>query len=160
MCKQSKQSKRSKRSSARARRVVSTLSVASFCMVVGACATSSSSGDVAIKSVRLGQKKVGTAAPAVAGENVPAIKIDTVGFPSSWPKVVVFNVDPAGAYLADAAGKKIRELDTSGARSYGLDAASQDQVWQLDLGDVWTPRDDLYIVRVNSALKNSYRHSI
>jgi endoglucanase len=132
------------RASGRIRSVSNTPRFLLTCLALGlslsACVTASNggggTGDSAIKTVQLGKQKVGTPAPAVAGENVPAIKVDTVGFPADWPKVVIFNVDPTGAYLADATGKKLRDIDTSGAKAHGLDAASQDQVWQVDIGEL------------------------
>ena len=37
------------------------------------------------------------------GQNVSAIKVDTVGYPSGWTKLAVFNVDLACAGMARAA---------------------------------------------------------
>src|SRR5262245_31382682 len=45
------------------------------------------------------------AAPAMPGKNVPAIKVNTVGYPASWRKLAIFNVEPRGAVVKDAAGK-------------------------------------------------------
>src|SRR5690348_8624907 len=41
------------------------------------------------------------AAPAMPGKNVPAIKVDTVGYPPAWRKLAVFNVAPVGAVVKD-----------------------------------------------------------
>lgn len=72
------------------------------------------------------------AAPAVPGKNVPAIKVDTVGYPSGWRKTVVLNVPPEkGKVLLKADGQAPLVLE--GARGRGLDPASKDPVWELDL---------------------------
>src|SRR5262245_60066029 len=39
------------------------------------------------------------AAPAMPGVNVPAIKVDTVGYPAAWRKIAIFNVEPKGAVV-------------------------------------------------------------
>src|SRR4051812_46009491 len=47
------------------------------------------------------------AAPAMPGKNVPAIKVDTVGYPPAWRKLAIFNVAPVGAVVKDEAGKVV-----------------------------------------------------
>lgn len=100
-----------------------------------ACSTSSVSADANIATVALGKQADALAAPAVPGVNVPAIKVDTVGYPSSWPKVVIFNVDPAGAQLFDANGQAVGPIEAT-PKALGEDAASKDPVWQVDLGEL------------------------
>src|SRR4051812_36348605 len=47
------------------------------------------------------------AAPAMPGKNVPAIKVDTVGYATEWRKLAIFNVRPEGAVVKDEAGKVV-----------------------------------------------------
>ncbi|HEV8247646.1 MAG TPA: hypothetical protein VGP93_17850, partial [Polyangiaceae bacterium] len=44
------------------------------------------------------------AAPAVPGVNVPAIKVDTVGYPATWRKLAIFNIEPKNAAVRDDKG--------------------------------------------------------
>jgi len=93
-----------------------------------------------VKTVRLGRDRpAGQAAPAMPGVNVPAIKVDTVGFPIGWRKIVVFNVAPEGAVVKDARGKVVLAIDKARVAERGVDEASQDPVWQVDLSDLDTP---------------------
>lgn len=94
-----------------------------------------------MKTVRLGKgtAAAAVAAPAVPGKNVPAIKVDTVGYPVGWPKIVVFNVDPAGAVVKDERGKTVVTVAAAAISPRGLDAASQDPVWQVDLSALDQP---------------------
>src|SRR5271167_3550142 len=69
-------------------------------------------------------------APAMPGKNVPAIKVDTVGYPSGWPKMAVFNVDPKGAVIKDEKGKVVYKVKAADVQSFGEDPASKDKVWQ------------------------------
>jgi endoglucanase len=67
------------------------------------------------------------------GVNVPAIKVDTVGYPILWQKLALFNVDPsAGALVRDAAGKVAYTFRPEDVKSRGLDESSQDLVWQAN----------------------------
>jgi endoglucanase len=92
------------------------------------------------KTVVLGKAGAGgTAAPAMPGKNVPAIKVDTVGYPTGWPKLVVFNVSPAGAIVKDAAGKRVLTIEPARISERGTDAASQDPVWQVDISELDKP---------------------
>lgn len=94
----------------------------------------------AVKTVALGKTSgPGVPAPAMPGVNVPAIKVDTVGFPVGWRKVVVFNVPPVGAEVRDAAGQVVLVVDAARVREVGVDEASQDPVWQVDLTSLDTP---------------------
>jgi endoglucanase len=82
----------------------------------------------------------GRAAPAMPGVNVPAIKVNTVGYEPSWRKIVVFNVDPAGATVEDAAdGRTVMTIGPAQVSRRGIDPASRDPVWQVDLSDLRAP---------------------
>jgi endoglucanase len=88
--------------------------------------------------VQLGKAKQGVdAAPAMPGVNVPSIKVNTVGYHSGWKeKFVILNVAPQGAFVEDVSGEKIRDIDPATAVDRGVDEASQDPVWQVDLGEL------------------------
>jgi endoglucanase len=81
-----------------------------------------------------GEEAKGVPAPAMPGKNVPAIKVNTVGYPSAWKKIVVFNVDPTGAQVKDAAGKLVTTIERGEDR--GIDEASRDPTWQVDLSSL------------------------
>ena len=70
--------------------------------------------------------------PAMPGKNVPAIKVDTVGYPSGWPKMAVFNVNPKGAVIKTEKGKVAYKVKAADIHSFGVDPASKDPVWQVD----------------------------
>ncbi len=108
-----------------------------------------------IKTVVLGSDQVaGVAGPAMPGKNVPAIKVDTVGFPTGWRKIVVFNVAPTGAVVKDAAGKVVVTIDDRRVSARGVDAASKDPVWQVDLSDLDQP--GWYTVEVGAAVSDRF----
>src|SRR5262245_58170934 len=116
------------------RRARFTAVVVMVMLVVTGC---SAPQTAATKTVVLGEGPTGgTAAPAMPGKNVPAIKVNTVGYPTSWPKIVVFNVPPVGAVVKDAAGKVVLAIEPSRVSERGVDAASQDPVWQVDVSDL------------------------
>jgi endoglucanase len=101
----------------------------------------SQGGAATIKTVVLTQAAVkarkGEAAPAVAGKNVPAIKVNTVGYEMGWRKIAIFNVEPKNAVVKDArSGKTVLEIPASKIEARGLDVASQDQTWQVDFSDL------------------------
>lgn len=81
------------------------------------------------------------AAPAMPGVNVEAIKVDTVGYPVGWQKVAILNFEPAEVHLeaADAPGVAVFTVDPSRFEAKGIDAASQDPVWQVDFSAFDTP---------------------
>jgi endoglucanase len=111
-------------------------------LVIAAAATACApapGGD--LRTVQLGPSAAsgGAPRPAMPGQNVPAIKVDTVGYPVGWAKIVVFNVPPAGAVVKDAAGQVVLTVDAARIRERGIDAASQDPVWQVDLSDLERP---------------------
>ena len=94
-----------------------------------------------VKTVDVASQKRGNAkpAPAVPGKNVPAIKVDTVGYPSGWSKLAIFNVEPKGAVLKDEKGKVVWTASEGDVKDRGLDEASQDKVWQVDFSAFKTP---------------------
>lgn len=111
------------------------------------------SGDGAVKTVQLGKQVNAQAAPAQPGVNVPAIKVDTVGYPEAWPKVVVFNVNPEGAVVKDAGGQVVTTIEASAVVDFGLDEASQDPVWQVDLGTLAAGR---YTIEAGDAASDAF----
>jgi endoglucanase len=135
--------KRPKARSARIRGVRGVaLATACGALFVGVSPGCSSTGASKGKSetVVLGKgRKQGTAAPAMPGVNVPAIKVDTVGYPTGWRKVAIWNVEPKDAVVKDASGKVVLRIPASAIVSKGKDEASQDPVWQVDLSELKTP---------------------
>jgi len=92
------------------------------------------------KTVVLGKARpAGKPAPAMPGVNVPAIKVDTVGYPGSWRKIAIWNVEPRNPVVKDASGKVVLQIPQSAISSRGVDAASKDPVWQVDLSQLKTP---------------------
>ncbi len=117
----------------RSRSTVTVLAV----VILSACSGAPPQG---VKTVVIGDSAAaGTPAPAVPGGNVPAVKVDTVGFPVGWRKIVVFNVAPSGAVVKDEAGTVVLSVDPARVSARGLDLASQDPVWQVDLSDLDEP---------------------
>jgi endoglucanase len=76
-------------------------------------------------------------APAMPGQNVSAIKVDTIGYPAGWTKLAVFNVEPRGAVIRDASGKAVYTMTDASSKKLGVDRSSGDPVWQVD----FTPFD-------------------
>jgi len=62
------------------------------------------------------------------GKNVPAIKVDTVGYPTAWRKLAIFNVAPASAVVKDEAGTVVYMFKPSDVVDKGQDPASLDPV--------------------------------
>src|SRR5688572_12868468 len=60
----------------------------------GPAPASGSSGGLKVVSLGASGKAQGKPAPAHPGKNVPAIKVDTVGYEADWKKLVIFNVEP------------------------------------------------------------------
>jgi endoglucanase len=111
--------------------------------LAGACssATQQAGPTQPVKTVVLTQAaakaKRGVAAPAKPGVNVPAIKINTVGYETSWRKIAIFNVEPKGAVVKDAkSGKTVLTIAANKIEARGLDEASQDQAWQVDFSEL------------------------
>src|SRR5436190_15092491 len=95
-----------------------------------------------LKVVSLGGagKTQGAPAPAQPGKNVPAIKVDTVGYEVGWKKIVIFNIEPRNAVVSDVrSGTLALRIDAARIQARGLDAASKDQVWQVDITDLRKP---------------------
>jgi len=86
------------------------------------------------------------ARPASPGENVPAIKVNTVGYPLDWPKQAVFNVPPKGAVVENEAGDVIYEFTPETLTEHGVDECSGDAVWQGDFSTL--RRKGVYRIRV------------
>ncbi len=86
-----------------------------------------------------GSRHPGTPAPAMPGINVPAIKINSVGYPTGWKKIAIFNVAPHQAAVVDAEGKTVFEIDDRLVTHHGIDEASKDPVWQVDLSALAIP---------------------
>ena len=102
---------------------------------------SESSGE--IKTIVLGQGGGGGAqgkpAPAMPGENVPAIKVNTVGYPTGWKKIAIFNIEPNGAVVVSDSGKEVLKIGEEMVDARGTDEASKDPVWQVDLSSLKSP---------------------
>ena len=108
------------------------------------------------------------------GKNVPAIKVNTVGYEVGWKKIAIFNVEPKQAILKDAAsGKTVLAIEAKQVTAKGTDAASQDPVWQVDFSafdkpgnyklasggaesDVFEIGKNLYRTAVVAGLKSFY----
>jgi endoglucanase len=86
-----------------------------------------------------------------AAEWIPALKVNTVGYPTTWRKIAVFNVEPIGVEvrrLTPARGRGGRQgSDTAPAltiapaqvKDCGIDRASGDRVWQVDFSALCEP---------------------
>jgi endoglucanase len=79
------------------------------------------------------------AAPAMPGKNVPAIKVNTVGYPPGWRKLAIFNVPPQGAVVKDTSGHVAYAFVAEDFVDKGKDPASLDLVWQADFSALVTP---------------------
>ena len=66
------------------------------------------------------------------GVNVPAIKVNTVGYPPDWAKLAVFNVPPEGAVVRAVGGEVAYTVAAGDVRARGQDPASGDDVWWVD----------------------------
>ncbi len=80
--------------------------------------------------------------PDVGADSIPPVKVNTVGYPTSWRKVAVFTVEPVGVtvHKLGKAGP-VPALPPGGlaVRDCGLDRASGDRVWQVDFSAVRRP---------------------
>jgi endoglucanase len=106
-------------------------------VMVSGCAPPASGA--AARMATPGQGDVATPSPAMPGQNVPAIKVDTVGYPVGWRKIVVFNVAPAHAVVKDAAGAVVLAIAADRISERGVDPASKDPVWQADISELDVP---------------------
>ena len=95
---------------------------------------------VKLKVVSLGGagETQGAPSPAIPGKNVPAIKVDTVGYEVGWKKIVIFNIEPRNAVVSDVRSGTAVRIDAPhpGARPR---RPSKDQVWQVDITDLRKP---------------------
>ncbi len=98
------------------------------------------------------QPALGT--PALPGVNVPAIKVDTVGYPSAWRKLAMFNIDPKGAVVRDAAGKVAYTFRAQDIHDRGVDEASRDPVWQADFSTL--SKAGRYTIEVGSSKSDPF----
>ncbi len=78
-------------------------------------------------------------APAMPGKNVPAIKVDTVGYPATWRKLAIFNVQPTRPVVLAEQGQIVYEIPTTSVIQRSLDPASGDPVWHVE----FTPFDQV-----------------
>ncbi len=78
-------------------------------------------------------------APAMPGVNVPAIKVDTVGYPVGWKKIAIFNVEPKEARVVDEKGVVAYTFQAADLIEKGKDESSQDLVWQADFSNLRKP---------------------
>ncbi len=79
------------------------------------------------------------AAPAMPGKNVPAIKVDTVGYPLRWQKLAVLNRAPTQVAIVDAEGNTVHLVPASSITSRGIDPASKDATWLVDFSELQRP---------------------
>ena len=107
--------------------------------------------------VKVGDTVQSEPRPAMPGVNVPAVKVDLVGYVTDWKKIVIFNVDPAGAQVVDQAGNVVLTVTDDLVREYGLDEASQDPVWQVDITALKTP--GTYTIRTAGGASNPLLNS-
>ena len=82
------------------------------------------------------------------------IKVDTVGYPVGWRKLAVFNRDPRGAVVRDAAGQVAYTFRDADVKSLGRDDSSQDLVWQADFSALDAP--GRYTVDVDGQKSDSF----
>ncbi len=73
------------------------------------------------------------------GKNVPAIKVNTVGYPAAWRKLAMLNVSPVGAVVKDESGKLAYAFKPADLVDKGKDASSLDLVWQADFSALTSP---------------------
>lgn len=98
---------------------------------------------------RGGSAVTATPAPAMPGVNVPAVKVDTVGYPRTWRKIAIVNVEPHDPVVRDAAGAIVHRIAPDQVEARGVDPASGDAVWQVDFSEL--DRAGSYTVAVAGA---------
>jgi endoglucanase len=85
------------------------------------------------------------AAPSRSAEQIPAVKVNTVGYPPSWRKVAISTVEPTPASIWRVAGPAragagpVLTLGPSQILPFGVDVASGDRVWQVDFSALDRP---------------------
>lgn len=92
--------------------------------------------------------------PAQPGVNVPAIKVDTAGYPSQWKKLAIFNVDPSGAVVRALEGTETYSVTEKDIVHFGKDAASGDEVWQVDFSVLSAP--GRYVIEKGTARSDPF----
>ncbi|MBN2342240.1 MAG: glycoside hydrolase family 9 protein [Deltaproteobacteria bacterium] len=131
------------------------LLLACACGGAGTTVSQTQSGGVA--TVHLGGvETVAKTNPAQPGVNIPVIKVNTVGYVTDWEKVVIFNVNPAGAVVRDASGSEVLRVTDAMISYFGLDKESQDEVWYVDISAV--QKKGTYYVEA-AEVKNKYYRS-
>ncbi len=88
------------------------------------------------------------------GKNVPAIKVDTVGYPTKWKKLAIFNVPPEGAVVKDEAGTVVYRFEPKDLVNKGIDRASRDPVWQADFSALEQP--GRYVIQVGAMTSDAF----
>ena len=78
-------------------------------------------------------------ASAAPPESIPAIKVNTVGYPSGWRKIGIFNVEPIDPLVREVGGEVVLRLGRKQIIQQGMDAASRDPVWQVDFSELQRP---------------------
>jgi len=73
------------------------------------------------------------------GKNVPAIKVNTVGYPTTWKKLAVLNIPPERVQVLDEAGTVAYTVPPDHIRNLGVDRASQDPVFWADFSALTRP---------------------
>ncbi len=127
-------------------------------MLAGACSSSAPTpaDTTPPKTVVLGTAKgTATPAPAVPGVNVPAIKVDTVGYPTKWAKIAILNVEASSVEVVDERGVVVATIGADHIAARGVDEASGDTVWQVDLSSVTTP--GVYTLRAADQTSDPFR---
>jgi endoglucanase len=80
--------------------------------------------------------------PDAAPEWIPPVKVNTVGYPTSWRKVAIFTVEPTGLTVRKLGRGRAAAALPAGAlqvRDGGLDHASGDHIWQVDFSALRRP---------------------
>lgn len=73
------------------------------------------------------------------GKNVPAIKVDTVGYPTRWMKIAILNQPPKTVAILDLQGNEVHRVPAAHIKDLGIDAASKDPVWRADFSEFQRP---------------------
>lgn len=123
------------------RKMKQIITIGLMATLAGACGSTAPVGtsnqQTQVATVNLGDvKTVAKTNPAQPGVNVPVIKVNTVGYATDWKKMVIFNVDPAGAVVKDESGKVVLKIAADKIYHFGFDKISQDEVWQVDISDL------------------------
>jgi endoglucanase len=73
-------------------------------------------------------------------EFIPPIKVNTVGYPTNWRKIGIFNVEPIDPVVRNVAtGEVALRLGRRHVVDLGMDLASRDPVWQVDFSELERP---------------------